>query len=35
MGKDEWFIAERTYDSLNLFLARIARFPRSHRDGLG
>jgi len=35
MARDELQVVDRTYQLLKWFLGRLAKFPRSHRYGLG
>ena len=35
MGKDELLVIDRMYELVKWFLGRLAKFPRSHRYGLG
>lgn len=35
MAKDELIVIDRTYELVRWFLGRLAKFPRSHRYGLG
>lgn len=35
MAKENLLVIDRTYDLLKWFLGRLAKFPRSHRYGLG
>jgi hypothetical protein len=35
MARDELLVIDRTYEFVKWFLNHLAKFPRSHRYGLG